>query len=84
MQRHSVDLLPRPGYGARCPCTAGRKLMEVFQVIDAATRERIAALFDDRLGQGIALAQRHSRRLAVLFMDHFKHVNDSVGYLIGD
>jgi diguanylate cyclase (GGDEF)-like protein len=44
------------------------------------------ALLDDRLERGIAMAQRHGRRLAVLSidLDHFKHVNDSLGTMIGD
>jgi diguanylate cyclase (GGDEF)-like protein/PAS domain S-box-containing protein len=44
------------------------------------------ALLDDRLEQGIALAQRHGGRLAVLLidLDHFQHINDSLGHLIGD
>jgi diguanylate cyclase (GGDEF)-like protein len=39
-----------------------------------------------RLDQGVAIAQRHGRRLAVLLidLDYFRHVNDSVGYRIGD
>ena len=44
------------------------------------------ALLTDRLVQSILLAKRHGNKVALMFLDldHFKHINDTMGHGIGD
>lgn len=60
--------------------------MQHMAQYDALTHLPNRALFNDRLQQAIAAAQRNKARLALMFidLDKFKPVNDTYGHGIGD
>jgi diguanylate cyclase (GGDEF)-like protein/PAS domain S-box-containing protein len=65
---------------------AARAKLEDMALHDALTELPNRTLFDDRLQQAIANAERSGRRLAVGLLDlsRFKVVNDEFGHAVGD
>jgi len=89
----AVDLVSYRGQDTLCyvvfDTTERRQANEKIQILaysDSLTGLPNRVLFQDRLKLAMAQADRHDRRLALLFLDldNFKNINDTLGHSIGD
>lgn len=87
--KRSDDGLPLIMYGTHQDITLGRQQMEAYQY--AAHHDRLTGLpnrmlLSDRLSQALALAERDTKGVALMYMDldGFKLVNDNHGHDAGD
>jgi diguanylate cyclase (GGDEF)-like protein len=87
-QQAERDLIERATYSAGIAIQQYRTHERIQHMAhyDALTDLPNRTLLEDRLNQAIVQARRDQYSVGVLFLDldHFKHVNDSLGHHVGD